>query len=74
LINGSLFPNKVHEINKMIVSSDLLGDTGVVSVPLLFRDGAVVILIREVHQELEEGFILSDLSGDNLRVDLTVVV
>ena len=58
----------------MIVFIDLLRDTGVVGVPFLLGDSAIVVVIREVHQELEDRLIVRDLTRDNLRVDLAVVV
>lgn len=62
------FPGGLHELHEVVVVVNGGGDSGVVVAPLLAVNFTITVFVTEVSEELEEDFVLSHLSGDNLRV------
>ncbi len=70
---GSKLPSGVHELYEVVVVVDRGGYCCVVLVPLLAGEGAVLVRVAEVLQELHEDLVLSHLALLDLRMEFAVV-
>lgn len=68
LVACSHLPGGVHELNKVLIIVDAGGNGCVVVVPLGMGDLAIVVLVTERGEELNEDLILGHLTRDNLGV------